>query len=44
MDNIIEENFHPSFDSKNPNGDDQEDFSVFDPRNGRILTILKGVC
>jgi hypothetical protein len=40
-DNIIEENLHPSFDNENPNGDDQEDFSIFDPRTWKNLGNIK---
>jgi hypothetical protein len=40
-DNIVEENLHPSFDSENPNGDDQEDSSIFDPRTWENLDNIK---
>jgi hypothetical protein len=40
-DNIIEEILHPSFDSENPNGDDQEDFSLFDLRTWENLDNIK---
>jgi hypothetical protein len=40
-DYIVKENLHHFFDSENLNGDDQEDFSIFDPRTWENLDNIK---